>query len=197
MLDVGHHLTHSRERVLASRSKFGTTDPRPLNRLVSSFMSLESMRASSEFPARTPGTAVDRRIWDQQFWPRDHEAEAVVTDHDSYDFTIQVGSDFGWVTGTVTTEDGTPVDGSRVYLSGDTLSRDGRVENGEFRFDDIPPGDYTVRVSDTKYDGFSREITVSEGSGTDVSGPSRSRPSSCTSRRTQSHRSSMGAGSTN
>jgi subtilase family serine protease len=104
------------------------------------------------------------------FGPGIHEAEAVVTDHDSYDFTIQVGSDFGWVTGTVTTEDGTPVDGSRVYLSGDTLSRDGRVENGEFRFDDIPPGDYTVRVSDTKYDGFSREITVSEGSGTDVSG---------------------------
>lgn len=96
-----------------------------------------------------------------------YDAEAEVRGHDSYAFEITVDTDFGWIEGTVQTDDGDPVEGSRLYLRGDNIStRDGRVNDGEFTFEEVPPGDYTVSLTDTKYDGFSRDVTVEANSGT-------------------------------
>lgn len=110
------------------------------------------------------------------FDPGGYDAKAVI-DHvrdsldkyDEYEFSITVGSDLGWVEGTVSSSTGESIDGYRVDLRGDNIStRQTRVDNGRFDFDDVPPGEYQLRGYMVGYEGFREDITVRENSGTTV-----------------------------
>ncbi len=110
------------------------------------------------------------------FEPGRYDAKAVIDhvrgsldEYDEYEFSIAVGSDLGWVEGTVSSSTGESIDGYRVDLSGDNIStRQDAVDNGRFDFDDVPPGDYQLRGYMVGYEGFREDITVRANSGTTV-----------------------------
>lgn len=110
------------------------------------------------------------------FDPGGYDAKAVIDhvgdsldEYDEYEFSISVGSDLGWVEGTVSSSTGESIDGYRVDLRGDNIStRQDAVDNGRFDFDDVPPGDYQLRGYMVGYEGFEEDITVRANSGTTV-----------------------------
>lgn len=102
-----------------------------------------------------------------------HEGEASVEGHDSQEFTLSVGGELGAVEGRVTTTSGEVPVGSRIYLNGDNIGvEETRTDdNGEFRFEELPPGSYTVEFVDTKYEGFGeKRVSVEGGETASVTG---------------------------
>ena len=76
---------------------------------------------------------------------------------------------FGTVRGIVHDPQHRPVSGSEVVLkakSSDYTQKTQTDANGEFHFDAVPLGEYTVTVTDASFAGQEQRVTVLSGDGT-------------------------------
>lgn len=65
----------------------------------------------------------------------------------------------GSITGTVTDNDGTAIEGAQIQVNGETASTD---SNGDYTLEDISPGTYDVSASHDEYIDETHEVTVNE-----------------------------------
>lgn len=74
-----------------------------------------------------------------------------------------------YITGRVLDSEGNPKSGAAVLVTGNESEYQLETnEEGIYRIDDLPPGNYTVTVDLEEYEGIEKEVTIGGGTGSET-----------------------------